>query len=563
MRGVAQSLADAARAMRAAEQKLQARDPQQALPPEQQALGNLLRAEEAYRDVRVAMSNERGGVGGGGRQSSPEAEELADLFQLEMDKLRNQYETVQRAQQQTTDNQVDEMLERLKELARRQEQEAERQRQLAANRQSAGDATAARQRQLAEDTEEAARRLERLSRDEGRPDLATAPGNCARPPTRCGGRPPRRRGRVRRGKRGGRTAGSGARSAAAGTDRSAAREIDNAITRVRRLAEEQERIEREVRALPQAGADRRTRAGRVLERKDVEATEVADLERQLDRTAADFRRERPDAAQKVQESADAIRDSRVKEKIDYSKGLVQGAPPESAAGFEEQIGADIQSIERRLREAAGAAGAAERDRSAEALERARALVSGVETMDQRMRERLGQQRRTRRLPGARGGRANPGARASRASPGARAVGGPTRAAAASEAAESGEKVARTNAAEVRPRGRGAGRRRERSRLDRRAAGGWGRRAAAARRVRAGGRAAVRPRGARAQGRCRRVETRAAGARRRRGGPRRAHPQPAGARQRARVQRSRRGHSPAVTTDRGLPPIRIRSAAGAR
>ena len=41
--------------------------------------------------------------------------------------ISNQYETFRQSQQQSADNKVDEMLERLKELARRQEQEDERQ----------------------------------------------------------------------------------------------------------------------------------------------------------------------------------------------------------------------------------------------------------------------------------------------------------------------------------------------------------------------------------------------------------------------------------------------------
>ena len=156
---IAGALQDAAKAMQGAEQRLQVRDAKGALPGEQQALAHLQKAEEAYRDVRVRMSQERGGGGGGGGgggQQSGAAEELANLFQLEMDKLRNQYETVQRSQQQTADTKVDEMLERLRKLARRQEQEAERQRQMAGSRQagSGGSAGGARQRQLADETEE-------------------------------------------------------------------------------------------------------------------------------------------------------------------------------------------------------------------------------------------------------------------------------------------------------------------------------------------------------------------------------------------------------------------------
>ena len=73
----------------------------------------------------VGQQQQGGGGGGGGGGAS--AEELADLFELELDKLQNQYETVQRGEQQQADEQVDELMERLKELARRQQQELERQ----------------------------------------------------------------------------------------------------------------------------------------------------------------------------------------------------------------------------------------------------------------------------------------------------------------------------------------------------------------------------------------------------------------------------------------------------
>jgi hypothetical protein len=401
MKQVASELVQAVAAMSAAEKKLQAADPKGALPPEQQALASLQRAEEAYRDVRVRMEQQRG-AGGGGGGSSAAAQELADLFQLELDKLRNQYETFQRSEQQSADNQMDAMLERLRELARRQEQEAERQRQLAGDRQQGGSsgASAARQRQLADDTEEAARQLERLSREQGRQDLADAARRL-------------------------RDAADSMRQAAASGDASAfasarqaaerlrqtsnrldqqrsdrlARDIENALSQVRKLAEEQTSVQADVRRLDQAGADRDAQVQRLLERKDLEAKSVEGIEQQLDRTASDFRRERQEAARKVQEAADTIRDSRLKEKIQYSKGVVQGAPPSQAAEFEAQIGSDIGNLETRLREAATAAGAPERDRRAEALEQARNLVRGMESLEQRTRE---QQSQARAQQGARG-----------------------------------------------------------------------------------------------------------------------------------------------------------------
>ncbi len=412
MKQVADALAEAATAMRAAEAKLQARNPKDALPPEQQALAALQRAEETYRDVRVMLGNQGGG-GGGGQPSEAIAEELADLFQLELDKLRNQYEMAQRGTEQASDNRTDELLERLRELARRQEQEAERLRQLAGTRARSGG-SAARQRQLAEETEEAARQLERLSREAERPELAEAARRL-------------------------REAADSMRRAAAQGDRNAfaeamaaaervrqaqqqleqqrsdrmTRDIRNALERVERLAQEQKDVEADVRGLGQAGASRAERAARLMDRKEAQATEVADIERQLDRTAADFRRERPEAAREVQQAADTIRDTKLKEKIRYSKGLVRGAPPEAAANFEEQIGADLAALEAELREALEAAGTPARDRRAEALARARELLRGVESIDERLRQR--------QQPGSEAGepgeRGQPGQQAARAQAG--------------------------------------------------------------------------------------------------------------------------------------------------
>ena len=77
---IAGALEEAAKAMQGAEQRLQARDAKAALPGEQQALASLQRAEEAYRDVRVRMSQEqrrrrrgrrRAAVGGGRGAGEP------------------------------------------------------------------------------------------------------------------------------------------------------------------------------------------------------------------------------------------------------------------------------------------------------------------------------------------------------------------------------------------------------------------------------------------------------------------------------------------------------------
>jgi hypothetical protein len=196
-----------------------------------------------------------------------------------------------------------------------------------------------------------------------------------------------------------------------------ARDIQDALDRVRKLAEEQQDVESDVRSLGQAGANRGHQTQQLLQRKDSQAGEVADIERQLDRTASDFRRERQQASRKVQAAADSIRDNKLKEKIRYSKGLVQGAPPEAAVNFEEQIGSDIAALEERLREAAEAVGTGERDARAEALDRAREILRGMESLDRRLhdsrRPEAGGQRPGEQQQGQQGQQGQPGGQGGR------------------------------------------------------------------------------------------------------------------------------------------------------
>src|SRR4051794_6736375 len=114
---IAEVLPKAAEEMKAAESELRGLKADSALSPEQRALKLLQEAEQQY-ELQVAQ--QQGGGGGGGGNNAL-AEDLADLFELELDKLANQYEMQQRAEMQQGDQQIDQLVEKLKELARRQQ----------------------------------------------------------------------------------------------------------------------------------------------------------------------------------------------------------------------------------------------------------------------------------------------------------------------------------------------------------------------------------------------------------------------------------------------------------
>jgi hypothetical protein len=85
---IAELLPKAAEQMTAAEKKLQAQSADGALPPENLALQFLQQAEEEF-ELQVQTGRQAGGGGGGGGAGSI-ANDLADLFKMEMDKMANQ-----------------------------------------------------------------------------------------------------------------------------------------------------------------------------------------------------------------------------------------------------------------------------------------------------------------------------------------------------------------------------------------------------------------------------------------------------------------------------------------
>lgn len=382
-RNIADMLPEAVAEMEAAEGALAEQDVERALPHEQKALQHLQRAEETYERY-VALRNQGGGSGGGG--GGPNAEDLADLFELELDKLRNQYETVQRSARQEQSDEVDEVLERLQELAQRQQQAAERRRL----EPQGGARGADQQRALAQQTEEVARQLETLARETRDQQLAQTARELQDIAEQ-----------MRRSAAQGASAGAAGASAAADRLADAQRHLErerqerlgedalDALERAQALVREQREVRREVRNMSDLrGVERADRVGRLHERKDRMLEEVEELREQLLRISAEAQREGDrDAAQGFAGAADEIEERKIREKIAYSKGIVQQRLQEGfASAFEAEIGMDLDELERRISDAGGALDDAQPDPVEEALERAQDLVRGAETLGRRLRQ---------------------------------------------------------------------------------------------------------------------------------------------------------------------------------
>ncbi len=384
---IAEALPKAAEEMKAAESDLKAMKADTALSPEQRALKLLQDAEQQY-EMQVAQ--QQGGGGGGGGAQSALADDLADLFELELDKLANQYEMQQRAEQQGGDQQVDQLVEKLKELARRQQQEMERQRRMAQAGQSSSSGSAS-QRALAEEAEKAARQLEQLTRNEQQ----RQPLNDAMKQLQDAA-DAMRRAAANGSKDGGAQANQALdrlRQAQQKLERNQSgrgeRDLQNAQRQAEALANEQKEVTSDVNALDsaEAGASRQAKAQALGQRKDAMDAKVADLQQQLEKIANEMRRDEKDAARKLDDAAGSIRDKRIREKIRYTKGALQGAGSQYARGMEDDIAANLDALQKKIGDAAGAVGkAAKQDSVARAAEKTRDLVRGMESLDQKMRQ---------------------------------------------------------------------------------------------------------------------------------------------------------------------------------
>ena len=391
---IAEILPKAVDEMKSAETDLRTLKADEALQPEQKALKILQEAEQQY-ELQVQMQN--GGGGGGGGQQNQLAEDLADLFELELDKLANQYEMQQRAEQQQNDRQIDDLADKLKELARRQQQEIERQRRMAqAGQQSQGGGSAS-QRALADELEKAARQLQQLSRDQPqqRQDLQDAAKRMQDAADAM------RRAAASGAKDGGAQATEALNRLKEAQDKlqrnqggRGERDLQNAQRQAQELANEQKEVANDVNALENAGAGRDAKAQAIGQRKDQMDAKVADLQNQLEKLANQIRPNERDAARKLDDAAGSIRDKRVREKIRYSKGALQGSPSQYARAMEEDIGANLDALGKKIGEAASAIGkSAKQDAQSRAADRARDLVRGMESADQRMRDRSQQNQR--------------------------------------------------------------------------------------------------------------------------------------------------------------------------
>ncbi len=374
---------------------LGAEKPADALPEEQQALQQLMRAESLFNEIQVSFQN---GSGGGSSQTS--AEDLADLFDLEMNKLKNPYETVQRGEQQARDQQVDEALQRLRELAQRQQQLNERNRMMGPRGGTASSAGSAQsQQQLLSEAEQLQRQLQRLSRERSSPELNRATNQLQQAIQQM-------RQALQNQQRNGQQSGADgiralqqlqeaqrALARAQATDLSEG--LQQAVQESREVLNEENRIRSGIDRLSQGqknadAQETQHQRDNLTGSKSALADRVQNLQNRIEDLARQARKTQPEANSKLNGAASTIRDKQLPDRIRSGNQLLAGGYYDFIKGREEYIQAGLEDVNKQLEDAKNSLGQSQQGKLEDALNRTRELAQGLQSMQQRLQQNRSQ-----------------------------------------------------------------------------------------------------------------------------------------------------------------------------
>jgi len=425
---MAEHLKQAAKEMEGAPPPLRKEQGKDALPPEQRALQRLLAADAIFREVQVAFGDQSSSGGGSGGQR--EQQELAGLFELELDKMKNQYETVQRAQQQQAEQQKSEAERRLEELARRQQQALEEQRR---RQQGAANGSGGNQRQqqeLIDETRKAARELEKLSRERRDPRMqelsrqlnqtademqkaqAASRGNSSESISQNERALERmQQAQQRLQQMSGATGQRGAQSGSSGRQQQISdlrQRAAQAAARQREIAKDMENLSRRGGQNAQDDNSKRTRE-QLAERKDTLADTVNSLQQDLEQSARAMgagSQGQQRAARQLKEAADSLTRDRVADRIREGKQSLNSGEQGAGRGEERAIERSLNNVSDKLQTAEQSARGANGSSAEENLDRTRQLADSLDSLRRRLDENAA--RKNGQQPGQQQGKGQQG-----------------------------------------------------------------------------------------------------------------------------------------------------------
>ena len=388
VKSFADDMAHAIDAMDQAAVKLRNRDWHGALTPEQKSLQYLSRAEATARDFQVAMGTGGGGFGTG--------RDLEGMFDLELDREKNQYETGQNAaspEQKRKD--MEEALAKLEELARRQQELAEQRKQ---NQQAYEQRW--QQELLKREAEELRRKMEEMARSQQSGALSRegqqgqqSDGQSSQQSQRNASQSAAMNRAIERLKQaardmqnagspmnqGGQQSEANARQAAerlrearemlAGARKEqATEEVKDFARRGEQLAREQQEFENTVRHAASAGTqdqapgqmsmrqfrNMRDQGGPLTTEQQKLLNELTKLEEDMQRSARDMAGSQPEASSKLRDALGEMQQQELRLKMKWSLEIMKRGMAEYALPREIPVTQGLNQLRDRLREAQSA-----------------------------------------------------------------------------------------------------------------------------------------------------------------------------------------------------------------
>jgi DNA repair exonuclease SbcCD ATPase subunit len=163
------------------------------------------------------------------------------------------------------------------------------------------------------------------------------------------------------------------------------RDTQDALERAQELRRQQQQMTERVERFDPADPNSRADLSAIQQAKERMGSEVGSLEADLEQLSREAMRDQPEAARRLAEAAGEIRDNQIREKILYSRGVVQQRSKEYARNFEEHIEGTFARLEERLEAAASAIGETSEQRMEQALEETREVVTALESLEDRLR----------------------------------------------------------------------------------------------------------------------------------------------------------------------------------
>jgi hypothetical protein len=241
---------DASKSMIESAEKIKSQKWNDAMPLEQKALQAAQRAEATFRDIQVAFGTQGGGGGAGGA-----GRDLENLADLELDREKNQYETGQQSASDSRAKEIDKALEKLAELARRQQELAAKKDQQQPFRQRW------EQEMLRREAEQLQKQMEQLQRGDSSQQQSSNQQGQQGQPGQSG----------QQGKPGQQSSQQSGQSGSAGRAGSVASpQLQQALDRLKKATEDMQNAENQQNGSPeQTAAGQRRAADRLQEARDI------------------------------------------------------------------------------------------------------------------------------------------------------------------------------------------------------------------------------------------------------------------------------------------------------